>query len=169
MELWDAYDKDGNLLDFKLVRGEEIAAGVYHIVCEALVRHTDGDFLLMKRAMSKEAYPGFYEATCGGSALVGETPDICIKRELFEETGIRAENFEHYMFNLYDDGAALYHSYIVNTDWPKEKITLQEGETEGFKWVNKEEFMRFIASDEAIDTQVKRWIPYLEREGLIKT
>jgi len=29
--------------------------------------------------------------------------------------------------------------------------------------------MRFIASDEAIDTQVKRWIPYLEREGLVKT
>ena len=76
MELWDAYDKDGNLLDFKLVRGEEIAAGVYHIVCEALVRHPDGDFLLMKRAMSKEAYPGFYEATCGGRTVLTVSKEL---------------------------------------------------------------------------------------------
>lgn len=168
MELWDAYTKDGVKLDRKLVRGEEIPAGVYHIVCEVLVRHTDGDFLLMKRAMSKEAYPGFYESTCGGSALVGETPDMCIKRELKEETGIEAETFEHYMFNVYDDGSALYHSYIANVDWPKEKITLQEGETEGFKWVSAEEFVKFIDSEEAIDTQVRRFRPYLKREGLLK-
>ena len=93
MELWDAYDKDGRRTGGTLVRGETIADGLYHLVCEVLVRHADGDYLLMKRARSKKGYPGLYEATAGGSALKGEAPIDCIKRELREETGIARGTF----------------------------------------------------------------------------
>ena len=31
MELWDAYDRDGNLIEGTLVRGEPIPDGVYHV------------------------------------------------------------------------------------------------------------------------------------------
>lgn len=88
MEIWDGYYKDGTLANIDLVRGKPIPDGLYHLVCEVLVRHTDGDYLLMQRDLKKDIYPGFYEATAGGSALKGENKLDCIKRELFEETGI---------------------------------------------------------------------------------
>ena len=31
-ELWDAYDRAGDLLGFDLVRGEPIPAGAFHLV-----------------------------------------------------------------------------------------------------------------------------------------
>ena len=53
MEKWNAYTKDGKITDKILIRGEDLPTGLYHMVCEALVRHVDGSYLLMKRALSK--------------------------------------------------------------------------------------------------------------------
>ncbi len=56
LELWDAYDNQFNKLDnIVLVRGDEIPDGIYHLVCEIAVRHTDGQYLLMQRD-KKEAF-----------------------------------------------------------------------------------------------------------------
>lgn len=91
MELWDGYFRDGTLAGVDLVRGEPIPEGLYHLVCEILVRHVDGDFLLMQRDVRKPNWGGYYEATAGGSALKGEDKLTCAKRELLEETGITAQ------------------------------------------------------------------------------
>lgn len=69
MELWDAYLADGTPAGRDLVRGEPIPEGLRHLVSEVLVRHADGDFLLMQRAFTKPSYPGLYEATAGGACL----------------------------------------------------------------------------------------------------
>ena len=87
MEIWDGYREDGSLANIDLVRGEPIPNGIYHMVCEILVRHTDGDYLLMQRDFRKPNFGGYYEATAGGSALKGEDKITCAKRELLEETG----------------------------------------------------------------------------------
>ena len=92
MELWDLYDENGNKTGETFAREMEkehgLPKGRFHIVCDILVRHDDGTFLLMKRDERKDVYPGYWEASAGGSALAGETPLMCAKRELFEETGI---------------------------------------------------------------------------------
>ena len=64
MELWDAYDRNGNKTGEILVRGEPIPEGRYHLVSEVLVRHVDGSSI------------------------------DCIRRELREETGIEGTEFE---------------------------------------------------------------------------
>jgi len=43
MEIWDAYTREGKPTGKTLVRGEAISDGLYHMVCEVLVRHKDGD------------------------------------------------------------------------------------------------------------------------------
>ena len=54
MELWDAYERDFNKIpNVSLVRGEKIPEGVYHLVCDIIVRHTDGSYLLMQRDRRK--------------------------------------------------------------------------------------------------------------------
>ena len=64
--------------------------GVYHLVCDIIVRHTDGDYLIVQRDARKH-YGGMWEASAGGSAFAGESPLQCAARELFEETGIRTD------------------------------------------------------------------------------
>ena len=107
MEIWDGYNADGTLAGVDLIRGEEIPKGLYHLVCEILVRHVDGDYLLMQRDFNKEGYPGFFEATAGGSALKGEDKLACAKRELFEETGIASEDFEEIGHSMQHEAAFL--------------------------------------------------------------
>ena len=80
MELWDAYDRDGNRLGVDLVRGEPVPEGMYHIVSETIVRHVNGDYLLMLRDPTKPIRPGEWELGAGGSALKGETPVEAARR-----------------------------------------------------------------------------------------
>lgn len=145
MELWDAYDRDGNLTGGTLVRGEPIPEGLYHLVCGILVRHVDGDYLLMKRALSKPTYPGCYEASLGGAVQKGETLLEGAKRELYEESGIIAETLTPYYQAR--DKNSLYGAFLCETDWPKDQIRLQPGETMDYLWVNREEAIRMMEMD----------------------
>ncbi len=77
MEIWDAYYEDGSLAGCDLIRGEKIPDGLYHLVSEVIVRHNDGDFLVMQRDYYKKVYPGLYEATASGCALKGESAEEC--------------------------------------------------------------------------------------------
>ena len=143
MELWDAYDKEFNIIkDMTLVRGEEskIPTGIYHMVVLILVRHTDGQYLLMRRSPGK-AYPLYWEATAGGSVVQGETAMEGALRELREETGINVGTLEEMERFVKDETHSAYFVFVCVTDCDKESIILQEGETCDYKWVDKEELL----------------------------
>lgn len=163
MELWDAYTRDGELTDQILVRDEPIPEGLYHLVSEVLVRHVDGSFLCMKRAACKKLYPGYYETTAGGSALRGEDQYQCVKRELWEETGIRCEKFEEVGRCVEDSSHSIFYEFVCVVDCEKDSIRFQEGETEGYRWMKPDEFLEYVDSDRAIDTQVERFREYFDR------
>lgn len=139
MEKWDLYDANGNVTGKECLRSEleAIPAGFYHLSCEILVRHIDGDFLLMQRDFSKKLGPGHWEATSGGSALKGESAFACAKRELFEETGIESDNFKEIGYSIEDDKHGIYRSYLTVVDCPKDSVKLQIGETINYKWISE--------------------------------
>ena len=166
MEIWDGYYKDGTLAGIDLVRGQPVPEGLYHIVCEALVQHIDGDYLLMRRSLSKPAYAGYYESSAGGSALKGEDSIACIKREILEETGISSGSLEQIGLNVSHN--TIYYSYLCITDCPKDSITLQEGETIDYRWVSKEEFIKYVNSDQMFDVQKMRYTNYLKQLGYLE-
>lgn len=167
MEIWDGYYKDGTPANVDLIRGEPVPDGLYHLVCEVLVRHIDGDYLLMQRDLNKDMYAGFYEATAGGSALKGENKFDCIKRELFEETGILCDKFEEIAYNAFEDGKSLFHSFLCSVDCDKQSVKLQKGETVSFKWISEDEFIEFIHSGKMIYTQKRRYINWFNSKGYI--
>ena len=167
MEIWDAYLADGTLANRDLVRGEPIPEGLYHLVGDILVRHTDGDYLLMQRDKRKPNYGGYYEATAGGSALKGEDALTCAKRELLEETGISSGNMMPLGQYIIRD--TIYACFLCVTDCCKSSITLQEGETMAYKWVSEEDFIAFIHSGEMIGNQRERYHNYFEKMGYLKS
>lgn len=168
MELWNAYTRDGVLTDQILVRDEPVPEGLYHLACEILVRHADGDYLAMRRAQSKDIFPGRLETTAGGSALVGEDKLACAKRELLEETGITCDSFTEVAFHINETNHCLYHCFVCTVDVDKNAITLQEGETDGFVWMSEAEFIDFVNSDEMIPGQKRRMWAYFEKMGYAK-
>ena len=168
MEKWSLYNRDGSLTDKVQYRGEPIPKGLYALGCEVLVRHKDGSYLCMKRSTVKEVYPGFYEASAGGGALYGEDHYACIKRELREETGIECDDFAIVGKYIDDERGFIFYSFTCTVDIDKDSIVLQEGETEAYVWMTVPEFIEFINSDRAIDTQIDRYKEYFISIGYMK-
>lgn len=168
MELWDAYSKNEELVGSTLVRGEEIPQGLYHLVCEVLVRHVDGSYLCMKRSVGKPNYGGWYEATAGGSALSGEDKWQCVARELLEETGLSCHKFEEIDCSVEERKQAFFHVFLGTVDCDKDAVQLQEGETEGYLWMSEEEFIEFVNSDRMIPSNRRRYDKYFQKMGYVK-
>ncbi len=140
MEQWDAYDKNFNKIKNRiLIRGEQIPEGFFHLVCEILVKHKDGTYLLMQRDFNKDHYGGMWEASAGGAALSGESPMECALRELKEETGITASELVEVGRVINEHYHSLYVEYLCETDCSKNSVTLQSGETVDYQWVTGEE------------------------------
>ena len=105
------------------------------MVCDIVVKHVDGTYLLMQRDLNKH-HGGLWELTSGGSAITGETPLRCATRELKEETGIDASNIKEIGRDINDDRHSLYVVYLCITNCDKNSIVLQKGETIDYKWVD---------------------------------
>ena len=168
MELWDAYTRNGVKTGGVLVRGQKMWTGIYHLVCEVLVRHIDGSYLCMIRSRKRPNYPLYPECAAGGSALLGEDPLTCIRRGLREETGIEWDDFEEVSRPVRDCYATIFYSYLCTVDWPKDQIKLQEGETEAYRWLSEEEFIELLSSDRMIPGQPERMEGWFRKMGYLK-
>ena len=166
MEIWDLYDRDGNRTGETFIRGfgnfKNIPVGRYHLVVDLLVVHSDGTHLLTKRSDIKDVYPGYWEASAGGSALSGEEPLEAAHRELFEETGLVPDSLELVGILYKDSSHAMYYSYLAKVSCDKDSIILQEGETTDYKWVDREGFLAYVDSDDAMTAHNQRYEQYID-------
>ena len=159
MEIWDGYKEDGTLAGRDLIRGKDIPRGLFHLVCEVIVRHKDGTYLLMQRDWKKENYPGLYEASASGSALKGEVPIDAALRELKEETGIESNELK--FIYRYVSKNTIYYEYLCEVDCDKEDIILQEGETISYLWLNRDDFLKFLCTDKYVQVHKERLSEYI--------
>lgn len=149
-ELWDVYDRNFNRMEGEvLVRKEPIPDGKYHLVSNVAVKHVDGSYLIMQREPSKIPWGGYWELSAGGSVLKGENAYDGAVRELREETGIQCEKLIELRKYGTDGRHALYVHYLCITDCDKDSVTLQEGETVAYKWVDWE-YLEGLKEDEFV-------------------
>ena len=148
MEIWDGYNADKTLAGVDIPRESEnegkYPVGLYHIVAEVIVRHTDGSYLVMQRDFNKQGHPGEWEIGAGGSVLKGESAQQGALRELYEETGIQADDLRLMAQTsvIHENGVGVhYYDYLCITDMDKDAVLLQEGETIDFKWISAEEIL----------------------------
>ena len=168
MEKWNLYNRKGELLDGFVYRGDPIPDGAFHLACEVFIRHADGSFLAMIRSKKKNDYAGKYEFSAGGAAQFGESALDCIMRECREETGLTPSHFEPIAFTRDLTHKILVQSYTAVVDCPKDAVTLQEGETDGYLWLTPEEFSEVLTTDKIIDRQFLRLNSFFRKMGFVK-
>ena len=136
MEYNDVYDKYRNCTGRLHLRGTPWGVGEYGLVVCVWVYDGKGKLLLTRRAKGK-SFAGTWENS-GGAALAGETSRQAIVRELYEETGIRAEEGEFELLSTGMDRNTHYDFYALKRDTPLVEIKLLPGETDGVQWADFE-------------------------------
>ena len=133
MEYSDVYDADRHLTGRRHLRGKPWKKGEYGLIVCVWVYDGQGKILMTRRAPEK-SFAGTWENS-GGSAQAGETSLQAITRELYEETGIRANPEEFELLETRRDRDAFFDFYCLKNNTPLDRIVLQKGETVDAKWV----------------------------------
>ena len=142
MEFNDIYDENRNLTGRVRSRNSKWKAGEYGLVVCVWVHDGNGRLLLTRRAPQK-SFPGTWENS-GGAAQAGETSLQAVQRELFEETGIRAEEADFELLSTSRDHHYFYDQYCLQARVPLEKIVLLPGETDAVQWATFEQVHELI-------------------------
>ena len=155
MELNDIYDKDRGLTGRTHVRGTPWGKGEYGLVVCVWVYDGKGRVLMTRRAQEK-SFAGTWENS-GGAVRAGETSLQAMARELYEETGIRADAEEFKLLATGRDRVCHYDFYCLRRgmDTP---VTLQPGETDAYKWVTYDEVHEMIDNKQICKIIAKQFI-----------
>jgi 8-oxo-dGTP pyrophosphatase MutT (NUDIX family) len=103
----------------------------------------NGKLLLTKRAPEK-SFGGTWENT-GGAARAGESSLQAIAREVFEETGICAEEGEFSLIGTTTRKRLHFDHYCLQCSIPAENVVLQPGETVDVGWFTFDEVHTLIS------------------------
>ena len=146
MEFNDVYDKHRNLTGKLHRRGTRWSFGEYGLVVCVWVYDGKGNLLLTRRAPGK-SFAGTWENS-GGAAQAGEDSRRAIARELFEETGIKADPQEFELLGSDMDRHTHYDFYCLKRRTPLEEIVLLPGETDDVQWASMEKVRRMVKNGE---------------------
>ena len=142
MEYNDIYDKNRNLTGRVHRRGTAWRRGEFGLVVCVWVYDGHGSILLTRRAPGK-TYAGTWENS-GGAVKAGEDSLTAIQRELWEETGIRAEPDAFEFLNTSRDRNCFYDHYCLHWQGSVEDIVLLPGETDGVQWASFDQIHHMI-------------------------
>ena len=145
-EFNDVYDENRCRTGRVHLRGTPWKTGEYGLVVCVWVYDGEGNYLLTRRAREK-SYAGTWENS-GGAAKAGEDSLTAIVRELWEETGIRADPKDFEKINEGRDQIAFYDFYCLRNNTPLSEIRLLPGETDGVMWADRERIHDMIRTGE---------------------
>ena len=130
----DIYDEDRNLTGKLHKRGTHWGEGEYGLVVCVWVYDGLGHLLLTRRAKGK-SFAGTWENS-GGAVKAGESSREAVARELFEETGIRADPEEFEFLSSDKDRNTFYDHYCLKRSVKLKDIVLLPGETDDVMWAS---------------------------------
>ncbi len=160
-ERWDALDSQGRLLGFDLIRGQSIPPGVFHAIVEVYTVTPKREILVTRRG-NKTLWPFCWEVTTG-AVIKGERPEAGARRELWEETGLRAERT--CLVHVYRilDRHEIYFGYVFFANLDDLPVRLQAGETTDYRLLPYLAFKQFLRTDQFAAPLRDR---FLANEGL---
>lgn len=158
VEYLDIYDAQKRPTGKKRLRDSKLPPDAYQLIAFAVILNTQGQMLLTLRAPEKQRYPNLWGNT-GGAVQAGETSLQAIVREVWEETGIRAEPSDFTLLDTYQNSVnrSFTDVYLLVKDVPLEQMTMQPGETVDARWVRIEEAEQMMADGRLAKPDADRW------------
>ena len=155
MELLDIYDLSGNRTG-RTVERDQLFGHVSEdsdrlLLVHVCVFNSLGEMLIQRRQLTKDRYPGCWDVSAGGFALSGESSEDAIRRELFEELGIAADEVDIQLalrepFHLvFDD------FYLCRAELDLSALHLQEQEVMAARWAGRDEVLTMLSTGEFVD------------------
>ena len=151
MEVWDLYDMNRQKTGETMIRGYKIPEDRYRISVHVAIFNGEGKMLIQQRQSTKRAFANLWDISAGGCVVAGETSQMGIERELFEELGIR-HSFERtrpHMTIKYENGFNDVY-VLVLPELDLSDVVIQPTEVQAIKWATKEEIMQMIDTEEFI-------------------
>ncbi len=145
MELWDIYDRNGQLTGKTAVRGgKPMEAGEYHLVVHILAFNAKGELLIQRRQLYKDGWPGWWDVSAAGSVIKGEDSLAGAIRELSEEVGIHAAKEEMIRFCTMWGSNWIDTFYFTRFDGDPASLTLQTTEVMDVRFASESEVAEMI-------------------------
>lgn len=150
MELWDAYDIQRHKTGQTLARGEAVPAGAYHLAVHVCLFSAENKMLIQRRQPFKKEWPGLWDLTAGGSALLGETSQAAAQREVEEELGIRLdlEGVRPQLTVTFEEG--FDDLYLLEREADLAALRLQPEEVADARWATQEEILLLLEKGEFV-------------------
>ena len=158
-EFWDLVDKDGNPVGVKWERcnRDKIPEGLYHPCVEVWVKVGERVLLTQRHPDKSEGLK--YDAP-GGAVLSGESIPVGAIRELFEESGIKANVEDLKLLGTVTGKVAYAVSYLLVLD-ELPMLALQPTEVVGYKLVSKAELEAM--AEELCDGCYRRYLIFKDK------
>ena len=149
MEYLNLYDKEGNLLTEKGIRGEQNNNLVGIVII--FIENSNGEFLIQKTSSSRNSV----YATTGGHVSYGSTFKESIINEVKEELGIDINNEEIIEVNTYIEDSYIQKVYYLKKDININDIKIQEDEVEYVKWLDNKTINKLIQNKEFRESNIE--------------
>lgn len=118
-----------------------------HPVVHCIITNTDGQWLLQKRATTKDIQPGKWDTSVGGHIQYDEEIPTALMREVEEEVGLclAGSCFKFlYSYIMYSEVETEYvHTFIAKSDGPFIK---QDSEIDELRFWSEEEIKKNIGT-----------------------
>jgi 8-oxo-dGTP diphosphatase len=114
----------------------------------AIIVNLKGEFLLQKKTMDYVHFPGKW-GFFGGGIEKNESAEDAIRRELFEESGIKFNNFKLFSKKEHIINEYKYEESVFILKFDKSISEIRLGEGSGFAFFNKDELSSIDLFSEA--------------------
>lgn len=153
IEFLHVVNSNGESIDDYISRDDCHEKGLWHKAVVVFIINSKNQILLQKRSADKKHWPNLWDISAGGHVLYNEFGYQAAIRECQEELGITIEKQELTFIGCSTSSVKLKNSednhfneyYVVHKDI--DNITLQKEEVSDIKWVNYDDFISILDSN----------------------
>lgn len=150
-EVWDIYDENRIKTGRTMIRGNEIKNGDYHLVVHVCIFNSKGELLIQKRTLNKKSYPGMWDVSVGGSAILGDSSQTAAERETLEEIGLKINLQDKRPRITLNFKGGFDDVYLIKMNVNIDELVLQEEEVSDVKWASLEEVLTLLKENKFVD------------------
>lgn len=145
MEYFDILERDGSKSGKIAPKDEELLEGEYDLGAHAYIHNSKGEFLIQKRAKTKQFLPGGWDIHMG-HVMAGETSKEAIIREIHEELGIKIDDITFLKRVLWEKYNHFIDIFVLCKDINISDLTIQKSELDNVKFISAEQMINLIKS-----------------------